>query len=110
MGRASDEESNVIAQMLFNSDANVAQGQAGDIQQVQAIQGLPQGQLNAAQRAFYEGLDALGKGDTATARKQFSEAWKNEADLTPGQRNQLKGQTYPAAAPTSGARGGPTEC
>ncbi len=36
------------------------------------------------------GLMRLGKGDVATARKRFSEAWKYEADLSPTQRSQLK--------------------
>jgi general secretion pathway protein D len=89
-GISPSDDANVIAQMLFNADANTAQGQAGNIQQVQNVEQLPSGELNYAERTFYDGLDALGTGDVATARKRFSEAWKYEADLSPTQRSQLK--------------------
>ncbi len=90
VGTSPRDEVNVIAQMLFNADADATQGSVGDVQQVQNVEQLPPGNWNYAERMFYDGLDALGTGDKATARKRFLEAWQYEADLNPTQRAQLK--------------------
>ncbi len=39
---------------------------------------------------YREGIDALGQGDSATARERFKEAWAHQEDLDPATRNQLK--------------------
>ncbi|MGI9470545.1 MAG: hypothetical protein ACR2NZ_03360, partial [Rubripirellula sp.] len=83
-----------VAQMLFNADADSA---ANPIQQVQGVAPLPSdapaatpNEPNYAERTFNEGLEALGKGDAATARAKFKEAWQHESELSTAQRNQLK--------------------
>ncbi len=62
------------------------------IKPVQGIAPLPAPpeKSNHAQQNFKEGLEALGRGDTLTARNKFREAWKYESDLTLAQRSQLK--------------------
>lgn len=87
LGVVPEDGANVIAQMLFNADSDAAEGTVGDIQQVQNFE--PAGQSYASQ-IFNQGLDALGRGDSATAREKFKEAWKYEAELNPAQRSQLK--------------------
>lgn len=81
-------QNNVIAQMLFNADADAATN-AADVKQVQNLAPATADQ-SYGQRMFYDGLDALSQGDKATARKRFLEAWKYEAELDPTQRSQLK--------------------
>ena len=60
------------------------------VQAIAPIAGQQAGQPNHAQTNLAEGLDALGRGDTAVARAKFREAWKHESDLTLAERNQLK--------------------
>ena len=83
-----------VAQMLFNSDTDAG---TNAVQQVQGVAPLPSepatgatGEATYAERIFKEGLDALGKGDSATARAKFREAWQHESELSPTQRQQLK--------------------
>ena len=84
-------QSGNVSQAPFNRPA-AADGTPltnSGVKPVQAIAPLP-GTPNSAQQSFNEGLDALGRGDTLTARTKFQEAWKHESDLTLTQRNQLK--------------------
>ncbi len=59
VGVSTDNEASVIAQMLFNADADAAPATAGDIRQVQNFEELPQSEASYAERMFYDGLDAL---------------------------------------------------
>jgi general secretion pathway protein D len=82
---------NAVAQMLFSADADSAPAASkGQVQQVQGISPLPPTEDGYAERMYREGLEALGKGDSATARERFKEAWAHEAELDPATRNQLK--------------------
>lgn len=110
----SDDEARVIAQMLFNTEAN-AGATAGSVQQVQNIQPLPPdlpgatglpgvtiqpnnpavpggalGQVTFAERMYYEGIQALTSGNREKAREKFLEAWKFAGDLDPEKRRQVR--------------------
>ena len=87
-------EAGNVAQTPFNSESESGTTTADTaVKPVQAIGPLA-GQNpvapNHAQQNLNEGLDALGRGDTVTARAKFREAWKHESDLTLAERNQLK--------------------
>lgn len=89
------EESGNVAQAPFNAPPEDNRTQAGNtnVKPVQAIAPIPGQQArqpNHAQTNLAEGLDALGRGDTAVARTKFREAWKHESDLTLAERNELK--------------------
>ena len=89
------DDSGNVAQAPFNAQPEDNRTQPGNtnVKPVQAITPLAgQGavQANHAQTNLAEGLEALGRGDTAVARAKFREAWKHESDLTLAERNQLK--------------------
>ena len=89
------DDSGNVAQAPFNAQPEDNRTQPGNtnVKPVQAITPLAgQGavQANHAQTNLAEGLEALGRGDTAVARAKFREAWKHESDLTLTERNQLK--------------------
>ena len=89
-----DEVGNV-AQAPFNAQPQSngtlpANTNVKPVQAIAPIAGQQAGQPNHAQTNLAEGLDALGRGDTAVARAKFREAWKHESDLTLAERNQLK--------------------
>jgi general secretion pathway protein D len=90
LAKSPKDEVGVIAQMLYNADADAGQSTAGDIQQVQNVESLPPGEMSYGQRTYYDGLDALRQGDTEMARTRFVEAWKYESELSVTERNQLK--------------------
>lgn len=84
-----------VAQAPFNtqpqnSGTSPANTNVKPVQAIAPIAGQQTGQPNHAQKSLAEGLDALGRGDTAVARAKFREAWKHESDLTLAERNQLK--------------------
>ena len=89
-----DEVGNV-AQAPFNAQPQnngtlPANTNVKPVQAIAPIAGQQAGQPNHAQTNLAEGLDALGRGETAVARAKFREAWKHESDLTLAERNQLK--------------------
>ena len=89
------DESGNVAQAPFNAQPQnngtlPANTNVKPVQAIAPIAGQQAGQPNHAQTNLAEGLDALGRGDTAVARAKFREAWKHESDLTLAQRNQLK--------------------
>ncbi len=89
-GGQTANESQEIAQMLFNGN-----NQAGVVQQVQAEQIAPsplmQQQGNSAgEQLYYAGMQALQTGDNETARKRFVEAWRYEEQMPLAIRRQLK--------------------
>lgn len=95
LAMAGADEGGNVAQAPFNAQPqnNGTLPANTNIQPVQAIApiaGQQAGKPNAAQINLAEGLDALGRGDTAVARAKFREAWKQESDLTLAERNQLK--------------------
>jgi general secretion pathway protein D len=81
-----------VQQMLFTADAAAIRTGGNDVQQVQGIAPLLNGQDQQSYGAqlFDAGLDHLTRGDKAKALEQFKAAWKHETDLNPTQRNQLK--------------------
>lgn len=85
----SDNE-NVIAQMFFNAEADSGQAQSGKVRQVQNTEPIPEREVSNGERAYNEGLEALGQGNKVLARQRFVEAWKFEAELNPTTRSQLK--------------------
>jgi general secretion pathway protein D len=46
--------------------------------------------VSNGERAYNEGLEALGQGNKVLARQRFVEAWKFEAELNPTTRSRLK--------------------
>ncbi|MCH1438757.1 MAG: hypothetical protein L7W43_03845, partial [Rubripirellula sp.] len=89
------DESSSVAQTPFNVQAQStgtppASSNVKPVQAIAPIAGQQAQQPNHAQTNLAEGLDALGRGDTAVARAKFREAWKHESDLTLAERNQLK--------------------
>ena len=88
-------EAENVAQAPFNAQP-AASGTLpinSGVKPVQAVAPLAGQQAtgpNHAQQSLAEGLDALGRGDTAAARTKFREAWSHESDLTLAERNQLK--------------------
>lgn len=86
VGGGSEPSNDAVAQMLFAAE------QGGDgparVAQVQNTQPLtPQ---TPAQRSYNDGLEALSRGDKNAARTLFLEAWRNQSQLEPAMRNQLK--------------------
>lgn len=81
-----------VQQMLYTADAADMRTGGNDVQQVQGIAPLLNGQDQQSYGAqlFDAGLDHLTRGDKTKALEQFKEAWKHETDLNPTQRNQLK--------------------
>lgn len=89
VGTSPQGEANAVAQMLFAAEQG--QAQQNPVQQVQGVQPLPTTAApSPAQRMYNDGLQALSRGDRDAARGLFLEAWKNEAELDPATRNQLK--------------------
>lgn len=85
------DEVGVIAQMLYNADADAASKPAGNnVKQVQNTVPILEGNVTYGRQMYSEGLEALRTGNSAEARKKFAEAWKYQNDLTVNERNQLK--------------------
>lgn len=95
LAMAGADETGNVAQAPFNTESTTNGASPNDtgVKPVQAIAPLAGQQPvgpNHAQQNLAEGLDALGRGETAVARAKFREAWKHESDLTLAERNQLK--------------------
>ncbi len=100
---APTNEANTVAQMLFAAEAD---NKAGTIAQVQNEAPLPGGTISNGQKLYNDGMEALSKGDKATARQFFLEAWNNASDLDPAIRNQLKDKLtllQPVRTPNAGS-------
>ena len=76
-----------IEQMLFAAEQGTNDQAA--VRQVQN-QVVAPSNASPAQRMYNDGLDALSRGDKDAARGLFLEAWRNEAQLDPATRSQLK--------------------
>jgi general secretion pathway protein D len=76
-----------IEQMLFAADQGPSQ--QGAVRQVQNEAPLSAAS-SPAKRMYNDGLDALSRGDRDAARGLFLEAWRNESQLDPATRSQLK--------------------
>ncbi|MCO8120836.1 general secretion pathway protein GspD [Stieleria sp. TO1_6] len=83
------DEAGFIKQMLFDADADSAPGNAGAVQQVQAL-GAPVSSDADPNQLYQSGLKALQAGDNELARERFVEAWKYESQLDLATRRQLK--------------------
>lgn len=88
---ADDTPRQAIAQTLHTTDP-ASRSTIGQIQQVQDIQPIPASETGPTkgQQLFYAGLESLSRGDKATAREQFKQAWQYESELNPAERSQLK--------------------
>lgn len=83
------EGDNLIAQMLFNADAD-KEAAGGNVKQVNSTQPITTATPSLGEKAFHEGLAALSRGDKTAAQQQFIEAWRHEGELDPTIRSQLK--------------------